>query len=83
MAEKKTLSKVETYALLAAREKLSRAEAEFGAMIESVAEAHGIDPKKNGRDWQYDQGFTTITFKPVPKEPTPEPDDVKKKAKKA
>ncbi|MCK9519472.1 MAG: hypothetical protein M0R06_22560 [Sphaerochaeta sp.] len=69
MAEKKTLSKVETYALLAGREKIAIAEAEMRALIDDVAAAHGVNAKKDGDRWQFTPDFSAMVLAP----PAPKP----------
>jgi hypothetical protein len=69
MSEKKTLSKVERFALAAAREKVTSAQGEFNQLIEEVAEAHGIS-KEDGPNWRFSPDFSTVTFFP-PKPPAP------------
>lgn len=74
MAETKTLSKVETFALRAARERAVLADAEFRAIIDEVAAAHGIDAKGEGNDWQFSPDFLRIVYAPAPKPTTGPPE---------
>lgn len=76
MSEKKTLSKVERYALVAAREKVVSAQGEYNQLIEEVAEAHDIS-KEDGPNWRFSADFSTVTYfppKPKPAPPAPPAD---------
>ncbi len=73
MAETKTLSRVEAFALRAARERAAAADTEFRSLIEEVGSAHGIDSKKDGNDWTFSPDFTVLTYTPRPKAPEAKP----------
>jgi hypothetical protein len=72
MSETKTLSKVEKFALTAARERAASAQMEFQSLLEEVAGAHGIDPEE-GPMWQFNQDFSHVRRVKTP-EPPPVPE---------
>lgn len=72
MSEKKTLSKVERFALQSAREKAIIAQNEFQVIIEEVASAHGIDVKADGQNWQFAPDFSHMIYVPAPKPEEPQ-----------
>jgi hypothetical protein len=67
MPETKTLSKVEQFALVAAREKAQEAGATFNDLIQDVAAAHGVD-QAAGPDWQFNRNFSAMIYVPRPKQ---------------
>lgn len=72
MPEKKTLSRVETFALRASREKLAAAEVELRGLIDEIAAAHGIDVKADGQNWQFAPDFSHMIYVPAPKPEEPQ-----------
>jgi hypothetical protein len=75
MPETKTLSKVEQFALQAARDKAQEAGALFNELIGDVAAAHGVE-QKDGADWQFSRDFSAMIYAPRPKQeevPPPPP----------
>lgn len=72
MPETKTLSRVEGFALRAAREKAAAAHAEFLGLIDEIAAAHGIDVKADGQNWQFAPDFSHMIYVPAPKPEEPQ-----------
>lgn len=72
MPETKTLSKVERFALVAARDKAQEANALFNDLIGEVAAAHGVD-QADGQDWQFTRDFSAMIYAPRPKVDREEP----------
>jgi hypothetical protein len=66
MPETKTLSKVEQFALVAARDKAQEAGTVFNDLITEVAVAHGVD-QVAGPDWQFTRDFSTMIYVPRPR----------------
>lgn len=75
MSERKTLSKVERFALQSAREKAIAAHAEFLGLIDEIAAAHGIDVKADGQNWQFAPDFSHMIYVPAPKPEEPQIQD--------
>ena len=67
MAEKITLSKVERYALIRAREQANLAAAEFNNLCKDVFLGHGIKETELG-DWQIDSNLSELRRIPKKKE---------------
>ena len=67
MPETKTLSKVEQFALISARERMQESQAVFNELIGEVARAHGVN-QAAGPDWQFKPDFSGMIYVPRPKE---------------
>jgi hypothetical protein len=66
MPETKTLSKVEQFALLSAREKAQEAGALFNDLNVEVTKAHGIK-EADAPDWQFTRDFSAMIYVPRPR----------------
>jgi predicted DNA binding CopG/RHH family protein len=61
--EKKTLSRLETFALSRAREAVAFVNENFNQLIKDVVDAHGI-PEADRASWQFSMDFTRIEHRP-------------------
>jgi hypothetical protein len=71
MSETKTLSKVEQFALIAARDRAQEAGALFNDLNVEITKAHGIKPE-DASAWQFTRDFSAMIYVPRPKEPAPD-----------
>jgi hypothetical protein len=68
--EKKTLSRLETFALVKAREVAAIANENFNQLIKDVVDAHDI-PEADRVNWQFSMDFTRLEYHPAPAKEDP------------